>query len=184
MSAATSLTARSLASVAACAASGLVLGIDDNVVLLDVDRERLRDVGTGLASGQVRAGLDVDLVALDPRLARAQERLARGEVVLPAVPRAGQQRRLRVELEVAGPARARPRRDPSLAQRPTLVRAAVADPVEPVAHAEHADRPTADRDDPAVTGLEVVDGRDDDLHRALAPGQWSHGAHMSDRRTR
>src|SRR3954467_15654494 len=118
MSASTSLTARSLASVAACAASGLVLGIDDNVVLLDVDRERLGDVGAWLASGQVRAGLDVDVVALDARLARAQERLARGEVVLPAVPRAGQQRRLGVELEVARPARPRPRRDPPPAPRP------------------------------------------------------------------
>src|SRR4051794_1124749 len=114
MSTSTSLTARSLASVAAVAASGPVLGIDDNVILLDVDREGLGDVGSGLASGQVRAGLDVDVVALDPGLAGAQERLARGEVVLPAVPRAGQQRRLGVELEVAGPARPRPRRDPPL----------------------------------------------------------------------
>src|SRR5690242_11082337 len=133
MSASTSLTARSPASVPACAASGEVLGIDDNVVLLDVDREGLGDVGPGLAPGQVRARLDVDVVALDAGLARAQERLPRGEVVLPAVPRAGQQRRVGVELEVTRAARPRPRRDPPLAQRPALVRAAVADPVEPVA---------------------------------------------------
>src|SRR3954467_3833758 len=154
MSASTSLTARSLASVAACAASGLVLGIDDNVVLLDVDRERLGDVGAWLASGQVRAGLDVDVVALDARLARAQERLARGEVVLPAVPRAGQQRRLGVELEVARTVGVRPRRDPSLTQRTALVRAAVADPVEAIADAKDADRSAADRDDPPVARLE------------------------------
>src|SRR3954451_7569544 len=165
MSASTSLTARSLASGAGCAASGLVLGIDDNVVLLDVDRERLGDVGAWLASGQVRAGLDVDVVALDARLARAQERLARGEVVLPAVPRAREQRRLGVELEVARPARPRPRRDPPLAQRATLVRAAVADPVEPVADAEHSDRPTADGDELAPAVLELGHGRDDDPHR-------------------
>src|SRR4051794_32386701 len=122
MSASTSLTARSLASVAACAAWGVVLGIDDNVVLLDVDWERLGDVGAWLASGQVRAGLDVDVVALDPRLAGPQERRAGGGVVPPAVPGAGQQRRLGVEREAPRPARPRPRRDPPLAQRPTLVR--------------------------------------------------------------
>src|SRR6188472_3000134 len=130
MSASTSLTARLVSAPAAWAAWRVVLRIDDNVVLLDVDRERLGDVGAGLASGQVRAGLDVDVVALDAGLARPQERLARGEVVLPAVPRAGQQRRLGVELEVARAARPRPRRDPPLAQRPTLVRAAIADAVE------------------------------------------------------
>src|SRR6476661_349711 len=139
MSVSTSLTARSVASVAA--ACGVVLGIDDNAVLLDVDRERLGDVGTGLAAGQLRAGLDVDVVALDAGLAGTQERLAGREVVLPTVPRTGQQRRLGVELEVARPARPDPRRDPPLAQRPTLVRAAVADPVEPVADAEDADGP-------------------------------------------
>src|SRR6185312_4206220 len=156
MSVSTSLTARSVASVVACALSGVVLGIDDNVILLDVDRERLGDVGAGLASGQVRAGLDVDVVAPDAGLAGAQERLPGGEVVLPAVPRAGQQRRLGVELEVAGPARPRPRRDPPLAQRPALVRAAVADPVEAVPDAEDADRSPADGDDPPVARLELI----------------------------
>src|SRR6185312_2928265 len=174
MSVSTSLTARSVASGAACALSGVVLGIDDNVILLDVDRERLGDVGAGFASGQVCAGLDVDVIALDAGLARAQERLARGEVVLPAVPRAGQQRRLGVELEVARAARPRPRRDPPLAQRPTLVRAAVANAVEAIPDPEDADRPAAHGDDPPASRLEVVNGRDDDLHRAPAPRQWSH----------
>src|SRR5512132_1924589 len=168
MSASTSLTARSPPSAAL--GCGVVLGIDDNVVLLDVDRERLGDVGAGLAPRQLGAGLDVDVVALDARLARAQERLARLQVVLPAVPRAGQQRRLGVELEVAGAARPRPRGDAPLAQRPALVRAAVPDPVEAVADAEDADRPAADGDDAPVAGLELVERRDDHLHRLPAPG--------------
>jgi hypothetical protein len=161
-----------------------VLGIDANVVLLDVDRKRLGDVGPGLAPGQLGARRDVDVVALHAGLAGAHERLARGEVVLPAVPRAGQQRRLVVELEVAWSARPRPRRDAALAQRAALVRTPVADPVEAIADAKDADRPAADRDDAPIARLELGDGRDDDPHRGWFHGPCSRGAHMSDRGTR
>src|SRR3954454_20962006 len=100
MSASTSLTWRSPASAgSACcfaparAAPAWVLGIDDNVVLLDVDRERLGDVGAGHAPGlrrgrlgELAAPLDGHLVALDAGLAGTQERLAGGEAVFPPVP--------------------------------------------------------------------------------------------------
>src|SRR6266542_4008646 len=105
MSASTSSTAAGASARGSLVARGAVLGIDDNVVLLDVHRERLGDVGAGHAI----AALDRHVVALDPRLARPQERLAGGEVVLPSVPRAGEQRGLGLQLEVARAARARPR---------------------------------------------------------------------------
>src|SRR6266511_2654345 len=108
MSASTSLIWRGASPAAAAVAC--VLGIDDNVVLLDVDRERLGDVGAGDAlaarlgaGGELAAPLDGHLVAFHARLARPHERLAGGEVVLPAVPRAGQQRRLACHPELARP---------------------------------------------------------------------------------
>src|SRR5919202_3279770 len=133
MSASTSVTWR-LTSVAAGLAC--VLGVDDNVVLLDVDRERLGDVGTG----DPLAALDGHVVALDARLAGPQERLALGQIVLPSVPGTGEQRGVGVHAELARAGRQRPRCDASLAQRASLVRAAIADPVEAIADAEDADR--------------------------------------------
>src|SRR5919201_4669193 len=177
MSASTSLTCRCAASVGAVPVC--VLGIDDNVVLLDVDRERLGDVG----AGDALAALDGHVVALDARLAGPHERLPGGEVVLPAMPRAGQQRRLGLHAELARAARQRPRRDSPSAQRPALMRAAVADPVEAIADAEDADRPAADRDDAPVAWLELGDGGDDDPH-AAPRSPCSRSAHMSDKGTR
>src|SRR5690242_11471525 len=135
MSVSTSLTC--CAALVGASSVACELGIDDNVVLLDLDFERLGDVGAGDAlaarRGRLAEGvalLDGHVVALDARLTGTQERLAGGQVVLPAVPRAGQQRDLGLHAEVAGPAGDGPRRDPALAERPALVRAAVADPVE------------------------------------------------------
>src|SRR5919198_4674777 len=181
MSASTSLTSRGASLVAAGCAC--VLGIDDNVVLLDVDRERLGDVWTWDAL----AALDGNVVALDAGLARPHERLAGGEVVLPPVPWAGEQRRLRLHLELARAARQRPRRDAAPAQRPALMRAAVADPVEAIADAKDTDRPPTDRDDAAIARLELGDGGDDDPHAArppAVPAACSQSAHMSDCRTK
>ena len=57
---------------------------------------------------------------------------------------------------LAGTVRDRPRRQPPLAQRPALVRAAVADREELVLDAEDADRARPGLDDPALAGREVL----------------------------
>src|SRR6188472_215269 len=156
MSASTSLTLRSSAStrVAAGSAPICVLGVDDNVVLLDVDRERLGDI----RAGHTPAPLDGHVIALDARLTGPEERLTGGQIVLPAVPGAGEQRGLGLHRELARTVRQRPRRDAALAERAALMRAAVAYPVEAVADTEDADRPPADGDDPPIAGPELRDG--------------------------
>src|SRR6185437_9320090 len=112
------------------------------VVLLDRDGHRLGDVRAGdaavgallalrglvfLGRGDLAARQDVHVVGEGGGEAapRAHERLAGGDVVLPAVPRAREQRRAVVHVHVAGAARHRPWREVPQAQRAPLVRAAV-----------------------------------------------------------
>src|SRR6266496_6180059 len=71
---------------------GLVLawlGVDHHVGVLDVHRVRLGDVGT---RSPAALGLDRHVVRADRRRTGAEEGLAGLEVVLPAVPRAGDER--------------------------------------------------------------------------------------------
>src|SRR5262249_37687310 len=103
---------------------------------------------------------------LHVRMTGPHERLPRLQLVLPAVPRAGDQARLLVEPGRARGVGDRPRGQAAQAQRAALVRAAVADRVEALADAEHPDRARARLDDAPLAVAEVAQRADDDPHQA------------------
>src|SRR6266496_2730265 len=112
------------------------LRVDHHVGVLDVHQVRLGDVGTGSPAA---LGLDRHVVRADRRLTGAEEGLAGLEVVLPAVPRAGDERLVAVHRVLTGTGGGDPRLRAAPAQRAALVGAVVVDRVEAVADTEDPD---------------------------------------------
>src|SRR4051794_22990010 len=134
--------------------------VEDHVVVVDEDRKRLGDelylpVLRLLRERGTR--LDRDGVGARGRIS-GRPGLARARVVLPRVPRADDERGRVDDLDRARLGRRDPRHDEAFAERPALVRAAVADGVEVVAEAEDADLAAADAQNPPRPRLELGDG--------------------------
>src|SRR6266487_2687343 len=132
------------------------LVLDDHVVLLDRHRHSLGDIRprdatigpyliavrlASVPSGELAARKDAHVVGAGGHVAAAgaHERLPGGEIVLPAVPGAREQRRAGVHVHVARAAGDRALCERPEAQRTELVGAPVAERVELVADTEDSD---------------------------------------------
>src|SRR5262245_30054357 len=141
MSASTSVIARAVS--AGSRASTGTSGVDDDIVLLHVHGEGLGHVGAAHALAfealcDRAPRLDRHVVCADVGVA-GRVRLAGGEVVLPPVPRADEERRsFVVEPHLTGAVGDDAREDPSDTEWSALVRAAVPDGEEAVGDPEHA----------------------------------------------
>src|SRR5262249_48486894 len=133
--------------------------VQHDLIALDGDVERLDRAGDAVGA------LDRDLVGADARVGR-RVGAAGGHVVAPAVPGAHEQAP-RDALDSTGRRRDDAVRDPSRAERGSLVRAAVADRVELVADTEDTDLAPAHPDDAPASGRKLDEGADDVAHRAL-----------------
>jgi hypothetical protein len=132
--------------------------MEHHVLVLNLDLEGFCDVWTWYPLGRPRshgieqlvAGLEADAVTPDPGGHAAHERLAGVEVVFPAVPRTGYPERIRRDRRISRSVRDGVAEYVSQAQRPALMRAAVADAEEVITDSEDADRAPADLDDPPL----------------------------------
>src|ERR1039458_7934124 len=144
-----------------------LLCLEHHVVVLYMHLERLCHVGTGTQLGlpgldlgqALSARLEGHAVAAHARLGRPHERLPGLQVVLPAVPGTRDPQGVGQDPRRARRVGRRVGQQVPAAQRPALVRAAVADAVEAVTYPEHANRPAPGLDDPALARGELADDR-------------------------
>jgi hypothetical protein len=137
--------------------------MEHHVLVLNLDREGFCDVWTWNPLGRPRshsieqlvAHLEADAVTPDPGGNAAHERLSGVEVVFPAVPRAGYPERIGRDRRISRSVGDGVTEDVPQAQRPTLMRAAVADAEEVITDPEDADRAPADLDDPPLARSEA-----------------------------
>src|SRR5262249_4479578 len=145
------------------------LDLEDDVVAFGGDAIGLGDVwaldplgGDRFLLGveQSRPGLDADLEAARPQPPGIRPGLPRPQVELPAVPLACDDLARAAVLKLAGPGRFERAPQLALAQRPALVRAAVAQREELPIHVEDADGNPRHIDDLPLARRDLVDGGD------------------------
>src|SRR5262245_51211031 len=147
------------------AAPNSVSGLDDDVVVLDLDRHGFGDIGAG---DQSRSGLDLHGVAAGANAGGIAPRLAGPDVEFPAVPGAADDLARAGVAIVAGPVRFHEPGLLALKQAAAAVRAAVVEGEELAAQIEHDDRAAIDLRELARAGRNVADCGDHVLGHAVS----------------
>src|SRR5262245_22670735 len=139
--------------------------LDDDVVVLDLDRYGFGDIGAG---DQARSRLDLDGVAAGADAGGIAPRLAGADVEFPAVPGATDDLARTGVAIVAGSVRLHEPGLPTLKQAAAAVRASVVESEELAAQIEHDDRTPIDLRELARAGRNVADRGDHVLGHAVS----------------